>query len=151
MNVRRTLPAPCGLILCLALLASRAEAQEAPSLYERMGGYDVIAATVDDFFARMGEDPILQPLLAGVDEASAPRIRQHFVDFFCARTGGPCAYHGKSMAEAHAELPIGDEHFDATVGHLADALEAQGVDAAEREEVLSMVRGTRGEIVMSGS
>lgn len=142
------LPALAGLLLCAGLLASPVAAQEEDaSLYERIGGYDVIAAVVDDFFARMGEDPTLQPLLAGVSAEEAGRVRQHFVDFFCARAGGPCVYHGQDMASAHEGLGIEDRHFDATLEHMVDALEAHGVGPAERQDLLTMLRGTRGEIV----
>lgn len=136
------------LVLLLGLVASPAAAQEeGPSLYERMGGYDVVAAVVDDFFARMGEDPRLQPLLSGVPPEEAGRVRQHFVDFFCQHSGGPCVYHGKDMAAAHAHLAIEGEHFEATLGYLDAALEAQGVAPEERAEVLSLVRPLREAIV----
>lgn len=151
MHARASLPTLSSLLLCLLLLtvpASPASAQEdGASLYQRMGGYDVVAAVVDDFFARMGEDPLLAPLLAGVASEEAGRVRQHFVDFFCQHAGGPCVYHGRDMGSAHAGLAIGDRHFEATMGHLADALEAQGVGRAEQEEVLGMVRPFKDAIV----
>lgn len=140
-----------GLSLGLASPPRPAQAQEdAASLYERVGGYDVIAATVDDFLARLNADPQLQPLFVGVSATSGPRIRQHIVDFVCAETGGPCAYHGRSMADAHAGMPITDEHFEATVGHMGDALRAQGVGGSEVEELVDWLRSLRSDFVVGG-
>lgn len=112
-----------------------------------MGGYDVVAATVDDFLTRLNADARLQPLFVGVSATSGPRIRQHIVDFVCAETGGPCAYHGRSMADAHAGMPIADEHFDAAVDHMGDALESQGVGERERRELVSWLRSLRSAFV----
>lgn len=137
-----------ALALALSPATRPAAAQDdAPSLYERMGGYDVIAATVDDFLARLNADARLQPLFVGVSATSGPRIRQHIVDFVCAETGGPCAYHGRSMADAHAGMPIADEHFDAAVDHMGDALESQGVGERERRELVSWLRSLRSAFV----
>lgn len=38
---------------------------------------------------RFGADPQLAPLLGGINAPEGARIRQHFVDFICVRTGGP--------------------------------------------------------------
>lgn len=134
-----------GLLVLLAV--EPASAQNDRSLYERMGGYDVIAAFVDDFFARFGADPELAPYLGGINAAEGARVRQHLVDFVCARTGGPCLYTGRTMAEAHEGLGITEAHFDTAVAHMGDALDAQGVGGRERTELLTMVRGLKGAIV----
>lgn len=151
----RSIALLAGALTLLASLPAVASSQVGdPSaqatLYERMGGYDVIAAFVEDFFGRMAADPELQPLLGGINAAEGARVHQHFVDFFCARAGGPCVYHGRSMEAAHEGLPINDHHFDLVLGHMEDALEAQGVDSAARSEAMSMARGLRDEIVASG-
>ena len=150
LRVPTVLPAAL-LGLALAVSSSPAAAQDggAPSLYERMGGYDVVAAVVDDFFARFDADPELQPFLEHVTEPA--RVRQHFVDFLCARAGGPCAYHGGDMDSVHAEMAIAGEHFDRVTGHFGDAIAAAGVDRPEREELLALLRSLRGPIVQGGS
>ncbi len=40
------------------------EAKQDKSLYQRLGGYDVIAGIVDDFLGRMREDPKFQRFAA---------------------------------------------------------------------------------------
>lgn len=118
-----------------------------PSLYDRLGGYDMIAATVDAFFERFGADPELAPFLGGINAAEGARIRQRFVDFICARTGGPCVYLGRDMRSAHEGLPITDAHFDRVVGHIRDALRAVGVPETAASELMEMVEALRSQIV----
>lgn len=117
------------------------------SLYQRMGGYDTVASVVDEFFERFDADPRLAPYLGGINTAEAGRIRQHVVDFICARAGGPCVYHGRDMRSAHEGLGIPPDHFDAALGHLRDALEHLNVGERERRELLSMVRDLRSQMV----
>lgn len=141
-----------ALVAALALLVSAtsgplAAQSDGPTLYERMGGYDVVAAFIDDFLARFDADPELMPFLGGINAAEGARVRQHLVDFVCARAGGPCAYHGRDMVATHEGLGIGSAHFDSVIGHMSDALEAQGVASREREELLSILRGLRSQIV----
>ena len=83
----------------VALAAPQATAQ--PSLYKRLGGYDALAAVTDDALARFIADPQLARFFAGMNNASKKRVRQHFVDFLCEISGGPCAYHGRDMKTAH--------------------------------------------------
>jgi hemoglobin len=138
-----------ALALSLAPISASAQEQSAeqPSLYERLGGYDVIAATVDNFLERFDADPVLVPFLGGVNAAEGARIRQHFVDFICARTGGPCLYLGRDMTETHEGLSIMDAQFESVIEHLTNALDHQGVEDPEKRELLSFLVALRAQIV----
>lgn len=117
------------------------------TLYHRLGGYDVIAATVDNFFGRFGEDPALAPFLGGINAAEGARVRQRFIDFMCAHTGGPCLYLGRDMVAAHDGLGITDHHFDRVLTHFRAALQANRVPEGAAAELMAMVEGLRSEIV----
>ena len=145
-RVFRPLIAAVLVLSASAAWTAGAHAQE-ESLYKRMGGYDVIAAVVDDFFGRFDRDPDLMPFLGGINAANGGRIRQNFVDFACAQTGGPCVYNGRDMKATHTGLPITDSHFDAVIRHFGAALDAQNVGAREREEFLAMLRALKSIIV----
>jgi hemoglobin len=140
--------APLILLLALAMTTEPAAAQSADTpLYQRMGGYDRIAAVVDDFFGRFGTDPTLAPFLGGLNAAAGARVRQSFIDFFCARTGGPCLYNGRDMKSAHEGLAIREAHFESVIRHFEAALDAQRVGGAEKQEILTMLRGLKADIV----
>lgn len=117
------------------------------SLYERLGGYDVIAGVVDDFLGRFGEDPELAPFLGGINASEGARVRQRFVDFACARSGGPCLYLGRDMRVAHEGLPITDVHFELVMEHLRAAVTAVGVPEDAGAELIAMFEALRADIV----
>lgn len=128
--------------------APAARAQEAGStLYARLGGYDVVASVVDEFLRRFDADSALAPYLGGINAASGARIRQHFVDLICARTGGPCLYTGREMAETHTGLGIPPSHFDRVIEHMKAALHERGVGRAPAGELLALLGRMRGDVV----
>jgi len=65
-------------------------------LYERLGGYDAIAAVVDDFTGRLLIDAQLSKFLTGHSDDSKKRIRQLIRAAFMEATGGPCVYTTKT-------------------------------------------------------
>jgi hemoglobin len=117
------------------------------TLYQRLGGYDVIAETVDDFLQRMGEDERLQRFLVGMSDDSLRRVRQHSVDFMCERTGGPCFYTGRDMAEAHEGTGITAADWERAAELMAETLDARGIQGELREEIGGFIAGLRDDIV----
>src|SRR5437773_6726689 len=75
--------------------------QDKKSLYQRLGGYDAIAAVVDEFITRLATDPRFERFFTGFSIDSKKRLRQHILDQFCAAAGGPCVYTGREMKTAH--------------------------------------------------
>ena len=59
------------------------------SLYERMGGYDAIAAATDELLRRLTSDPDIGVYWRGHSTDSMKRDRQLIVDFLCEAIGGP--------------------------------------------------------------
>jgi len=143
MKFKSTLAA-CILAI---VIGAPAFAQQTPSLYKRLGGYDAIAAVTDDFIARLVGDPLLKPFLAGHSTDSLKRIRQLVVDQVCAATGGPCVYIGRDMKTSHAGLGIGEKEWDASVKHLSASLDKYNVPAKEKDELLGAVSGLKKDIV----
>ena len=88
--------------------------QPAMSLYQRMGGYDVIAAVIDDLFAILHDDPGFARFPGGRSADSAIRSRQLLVDQMCALSGGPCHYIGRDMKTSHRGLGISNAEWDRT-------------------------------------
>jgi hemoglobin len=80
--------------------------RSATSLYQRMGGYDVIAGVIDDLFALLHGDPAFARFFGGRSEDSVVRSRQLLVDQMCALSGGPCFYIGRDMKTSHRGLGI---------------------------------------------
>jgi hypothetical protein len=68
--------------------------------YQRIGGYDVIAAVIDDLFAILHDDPGFVRFFGGRSADSVIRSRQLLVDQMCALSGGPCHHIGREMKES---------------------------------------------------
>ena len=92
------------------------------SFYERLGGYDAMAALVDDLFQRLLSDPQVGIYWKGRNTASKKRDRQILVDYLCQAAGGPMVYTGHDMKTAHAGLGINDSNWQVTAEHLMTTL-----------------------------
>src|SRR5919112_1511799 len=149
MNVRRkafrSLLASLALALSLATLVSSAqEGQMRKSLYERLGGYNAVAAVVDDFVGRLVADKQFERFFVGHSADSKKRIRQHIVDQFCAAAGGPCVYTGRTMRDSHAGLGISDADWEAAAKHLVATLDKFKVGGQEKQDLLAFVTTLKG-------
>jgi len=122
-------------------------AQQQKTLYQRLGGYDAIAAVTDDFIGRLAGDPQLKHFFGGLSVDSQKKLRQHVVDFLCSATGGPCLYTGRDMKTAHTGLGIAEADWNASVNHLIATLDKFKVPEKEKGEVLGAIGGLKGDIV----
>ena len=136
-----------GLVFSLLLtLAGSVHAQE-KSLYERVGGYNALAAVVDDFVGRLVADKQFEKFFVGHSTDSKKRIRQHILDQFCAATGGPCVYTGRDMKMSHSGLGITNADWDAAAKHLTASLDKFKVPEKEKGEILAFVTTLKNDIV----
>src|SRR5947208_16139229 len=152
MNMRRTvLKSVLVAAVLWVALAGAARAQDAmvkqKSLYERLGGYNAIAAVVDDFIGRLITDKQFERFFVGHSTDSKKRIRQHILDQFCAAAGGPCIYTGRTMKDSHAGLGISEAEWDAAAKHLVASLDKFKVPEKEKGEVLTFVTSLKKDIV----
>ena len=141
-------------VLCfLALVAMpfAACAQQAPAkpktLYERLGGYDMIAKIVDNLLPKLGEDAVIRPVVDGLADTTRMRNRQFIVDQICNLTGGPCLYTGRTMEASHQGLKITNEMYDLQQKHLGEVLDGLKIRDPERGEVIAALEKLRAEIV----
>jgi hemoglobin len=102
---------------------SMANSQEKKSLYTRLGGYDAIAAVVDDFIGRLVADKRFNKFFVGHSEDSLKKILMHVIDQLCAAAGGPCLYTGRDMKTSQHGLGITSDDWDASAKHLVESLD----------------------------
>lgn len=115
-----------------------------PSLYERLGGEAAIGAMVDDAIVNITVDRRINQRFANTSGLS---LKKNLVGLICERTGGPCTYTGRNMADAHEGMYIRDDEFDALVEDLLKSLDKFKVAARERGEVMIILERMRGAIV----
>ena len=117
------------------------------SLYQKLGGYDAIAAMVDDFTGRMIADKQLGRYSIGLCTNSKKKFRQLIVDMLCEATGGPCTYTGRDMKTVHTGLNITESDWQVSVKLLTATLDKFKVPQKEKEDVFAAVSGLKSDIV----
>ncbi|MCE8426158.1 MAG: group 1 truncated hemoglobin [Candidatus Methanoperedens sp.] len=117
------------------------------SLYERLGGYNSIAAAVDDFLGRQFADKQVGRFYVGHSTNSKKRLRQLITEMICEVTGGPAKYIGRDMRTSHAGLGITGSDWQVTVKNLTAVLDKFTVPQKEKDELLAIVAGLRPVIV----
>jgi hemoglobin len=65
----------------------------------------------------------------------------------CQDTGGPCTYTGLSMKQSHTNMGVTNGEFDAFMEDLVAVLDDFKVGKAEQDELLSLLRPMRDDIV----
>ena len=131
------------------------------SLYDRLGGVFAIAAVVDRFSDRIIEDRVAgqgsdNPALREWHTnqlARLPGLKFMRTLWVCTVAGGPFDYLGTrpgrdrlSLEEAHRDLHIEPEEFDAVAGILARTLDEFHVPTAEKDQVLAAFAAHKGEV-----
>jgi hemoglobin len=119
---------------------------EAP-LYTRIGGYDAIAAIIDELFALMRADSRFARFGAGRSLDSRQRAQHLTVDLICSASGGPCYYIGRDMRTSHAGLQITGSEWDACMELTRIALSKHSVASRETAEFIGLFERYRDEIV----
>jgi hemoglobin len=131
------------------------------SLYERLGGVFAIAAVVDRFSDDVLDDPVAgkmspNPLLkdwSNNDLSRLPGLKFMRTLWLCAAAGGPFQYvatrpgHGPmGLENAHRDLRIAPEEFDAVAGVLSATLDTFSVPTLEKSEVLAAFAAHKDEV-----
>lgn len=115
-----------------------------PTLYDALGGRDVLKQAVDDLYDRLLTDPAVSPAFAYVEMS---RLRSHMREFLAVALGAEVEYAGRDLRTAHARVHITDEMFDRTVSHLVDTLAGLQVDPEVIDEVVIRLAAQRGQVV----
>ena len=117
------------------------------SLYQRLGGYDVIAAFTTDYVNRIRADPRFARFGGGRSTDKKMRDVQLNIDYLCKVAGGPMYYLGRDLKTSHLGLNITEDEWKANMQYWAEALDAHKIPQREKEEVLALVEGMKREIV----
>ena len=132
--------------LAVALLAGPAKAED-KSLYQRLGGYDAIAAVSDEFIARLATDDQEKGFFIGFSDDSKMHIRQLLVDLVCKSAGGPCYYMGRDMKTAHAGAGITKADWDRSLGIFVEVLNKFIVPEKEQKDLAALLSPLEKDIV----
>jgi len=120
---------------------------ESLSLYERLGGYDAIAAVVNTLVPRLMSDDQLGRFWAHRGDDGLQREKQLLIDFLCHAAGGPMYYTGRNMAVAHQGMQISLSDWQRFKEHLNQTLASFDLADSEVLDVVTFIESTRNDIV----
>ena len=132
----------------------KSEGKQEKSLYERLGGIYAIALVVNRFSDTIINDPVVgkeskNPYLRNWSNNKLnrlPGLKFMRTLWVAAVSGGPFNYTGKNLADAHRDLRISPEEFDAVAADLKESLDYYKVPEREKQEVLAAFAAHKGEV-----
>jgi hemoglobin len=105
---------------------------------------------VHDFVVAAAADPKVNFTRGGqfkLNGEDVAKLETRLVEFISSQTGGSIPYTGRSMRAAHVGMKITDEEFNAMAVDLAIILKKYSVPQQEIDELMSLIGGTRKDIV----
>lgn len=118
------------------------------SLFERLGGEAAVLAAVDRFYAKVLADELVAPFFRDLNLEAQVRKQ---VAFMTSAFGGPDAFRGRDMREAHAKLVVErgltHTHFDRILALLEQTLVELSIPAPLTFEVITLVGGLRSQVL----
>jgi hemoglobin len=147
-GARKLLLAMVMGLTCAIGPAAAAPADPAPaSLYTRLGGYDAIAAVVEDLVQRLAADPELGRFWAHRGADGIQREKQLVVNFIANRAGGPLHYAGRELLPSHVGMRISEKDWQSFMTYLNATLAKFKVPAKEKADVIAFMESTKADMV----
>lgn len=120
------------------------------SLYERLGGREVLRRVVAHFYRAVADDPVLRPLYPEDLDGAEHRLGLFLVQF----SGGPSDYAQERghprLRMRHFAFAIGERERDAWVEQMNAAIAAEVADTAAAAELLAALRNSADFLVNTG-
>jgi len=109
------------------------------SLYERLGGCEVIAELVGNLYDRMLNGPYTWYYWKGRSADSRASERRRYTDLVCSSAGGPVDSQGQDMKTLCTGLGIGRVQWEHFVALAAEALDHSNFSDGEKEDLFCLL------------
>ena len=113
------------------------------TLFERIGGEQVVAELIPEFYDRIFADPELKPFFKYTDRGKLQRMQS---EFFGAALDGPITYTGRPLSHVHHGRGITKHHLGLFVGHLIDTLQNLKITEQDIQDIISRINTYSDEI-----
>lgn len=117
------------------------------SLFQRLGGYDVVAAVAGELLSRLMIDSQLGRFWEHRGADGVRREKQLFIEFLASSAGGPVFYSGRDMESTHKGMHISRHDWTLFIDHLNSTLDKFDVATTERKDLLGFIDRLKAEIV----
>jgi len=113
------------------------------TLFERIGGEQVISELIHEFYDRVLADPELKPFFKHTSIDKLSRMQR---EFFSAALDGPITYTGRPLSHVHHGRGITKHHFALYVNHLLDTLRDCGINDQDVADIIGRINTYADEI-----
>ena len=141
---RNALVRAVAVLFVGSLIGCVATPNDPAPLYERLGGAPGVTRIVERTIERSASDPRTKRSFDGI---KLKAVKDSLVQQICHLGGGGCRYEGATMAEAHKDARIQASDFDAMVTILREELDAAGVDAGAKNQLLRLLAPMKREVL----
>lgn len=114
------------------------------SVYEAIGGAAAVDAAVDIFYRKVLSDDRISEFFDTVDMVEQHQKQKAFLTM---AFGGPNAYTGKDMREAHAHMNLTEEHFTAVAEALVGTLEDLSVPQEHIDSIVGIAVSVKDDVL----
>jgi hemoglobin len=117
------------------------------ALYDDVGGARAVRAVLDAFYPRALADAALSPFFLGVDIEQLKKTQE---GFFAMALGGPNAYAGRGLHDAHVrtrQRGMNDQVFARFLTVFKGVLVDLAIPAGKIGEWLAVLEDARGQIL----
>lgn len=115
------------------------------TLFDEIGGKEVIASVMNDLVDLMSVNPKLDPFFRDAERNKF--VKAMLTEQLCELAEGPCKYAGRSMTKIHASMQITDVHFIALVEDGQKAMRKNGLSFETENKILALLAPMKKVIV----
>ena len=118
-----------------------------PTLYDKIGGREVVQKASHHLYTNILNDELLQPFFKDIDVQTQERKMNAFLTYIF---GGNSLYTGKTMRRAHAQAVaagLTDSHFDAMMQCVKKSLQTLELEQQMIDEVAGVIEKHRPNIL----
>ena len=117
------------------------------TLYERLGGYDGIAAFANDLLPRLMGCAQLGRFWQNRGDDGIAREKQLLINYLSANAGGPMVYTGCNMLVTHQGMKISESDWSIFLEYAGGTIQALQVPQQEADDVVAFVLSLKDDIV----
>ena len=117
----------------------------ANSLYQKLGGKAAVDAAVESFYQKVLADDRIKHFF---DDVNMDKQRRKQKEFLSAAFGGPIAYAGKDLRQAHANIHgLNESHFNAVAENLQKTLLELNLSKELIDQVMAIAASTKDAVL----
>ena len=117
------------------------------SLYNRLGGYDGIAAFANDLLPRLQGDSQLGRFWKNRGNDGIAREKQLLIDYLCSSAGGPMYYTGRDMKTTHKGMKISASDWSVFLEHAGATMKVLQIPQQECDDIVTFVFSLKVDII----